>query len=263
MVRELMALPETLDWVPGLVTDEMSTFQVSVTEPAAAATPLLPPAAPAVSCSSEPRSSSWNWRPTQPPPHRHPRPRPSCRVRHRRCRRPRCRHRRRHRRGAASSPRRSALPPLDASSEFPPRHPLWLSPLPPEPPPLEVPPSLRHRPAVAVGPVAARYALVDRCSRPHRRHPACGRRCAVRTGTASATAAGHGHAVEQVALPRHRPDAPPPAPAEDSPSTAGTPTTPSRRYHRPRIPRLRWSRRCSSSRCCRLPAAAASHRFSR
>jgi hypothetical protein len=48
MVRELMALPETFDWVPGLVTDRLSTFQVSVTEPAVPVASLPPPAAPVV-----------------------------------------------------------------------------------------------------------------------------------------------------------------------------------------------------------------------
>ena len=47
MVRALMALPDTLDWVPGLVTDRLSTFQVRVTPPLAPAASFPPPAAPA------------------------------------------------------------------------------------------------------------------------------------------------------------------------------------------------------------------------
>jgi hypothetical protein len=46
MVRELMPLPETFDWVPGLVTDRLSTFQVRETDPALPELPLLPPAPP-------------------------------------------------------------------------------------------------------------------------------------------------------------------------------------------------------------------------
>ena len=41
-----MAVPDTFDWVPGLVTDRLSTFQVSVTEPAVPADAVPPPAEP-------------------------------------------------------------------------------------------------------------------------------------------------------------------------------------------------------------------------
>ena len=44
-----MAEPEPLVWVPGLVTDRTSTFQVSVMLPMVPALPLpLPPAPPPV-----------------------------------------------------------------------------------------------------------------------------------------------------------------------------------------------------------------------
>ncbi len=41
-----MAVPETLDWVPGLVTERLSTFHVSVIDPVLPAVLLPPPAAP-------------------------------------------------------------------------------------------------------------------------------------------------------------------------------------------------------------------------
>ena len=41
-----MAEPETLDWVPGLVTDRLSTFQLSVIEPAVPVVAAPPPAPP-------------------------------------------------------------------------------------------------------------------------------------------------------------------------------------------------------------------------
>jgi hypothetical protein len=43
MVRVLMALPDTFDWVPGLVTDRLSTFQVTEIDPP----PPPPPEPPA------------------------------------------------------------------------------------------------------------------------------------------------------------------------------------------------------------------------
>ena len=43
MVRGEMPVPETLDWLPGLVTDRLSTFQVSETVPAPPAPWLVPP----------------------------------------------------------------------------------------------------------------------------------------------------------------------------------------------------------------------------
>jgi hypothetical protein len=46
MVRVLMALPDTLDCVPGLVTDRLSTFQVREIEPPAPAASFPPPDAP-------------------------------------------------------------------------------------------------------------------------------------------------------------------------------------------------------------------------
>jgi hypothetical protein len=46
IVRPPMAEPETLDWVPGLVTDRLSTFQLSVIEPAVPVVAAPPPAPP-------------------------------------------------------------------------------------------------------------------------------------------------------------------------------------------------------------------------
>lgn len=43
MVRLEMAVPDVLLWVPGLVTDRLSTFQVRETAPAPPELPLLPP----------------------------------------------------------------------------------------------------------------------------------------------------------------------------------------------------------------------------
>ena len=40
-----MAEPETFDWVPGLVTERLSTFQVSVIDPAVPAAVVPPPGA--------------------------------------------------------------------------------------------------------------------------------------------------------------------------------------------------------------------------
>ena len=47
MVSEETAEPETFDWVPGLVTESWSTFQVRVMEPAVPAPLVPPPAEPA------------------------------------------------------------------------------------------------------------------------------------------------------------------------------------------------------------------------
>jgi len=46
MVRFEMAEPETLDWVPGLATERLSTFQVRVIDPAVPAADVPPPAPP-------------------------------------------------------------------------------------------------------------------------------------------------------------------------------------------------------------------------
>jgi hypothetical protein len=46
MVRLVIAEPDTLDWVPGLVTERLSTFQVRVTDPELPVVLLPPPAAP-------------------------------------------------------------------------------------------------------------------------------------------------------------------------------------------------------------------------
>ena len=46
MVRLEMAEPETLDWVPGLVTDRLSTFQVRETDPLPPVLPVVAPPPP-------------------------------------------------------------------------------------------------------------------------------------------------------------------------------------------------------------------------
>ena len=46
MVRVVMAEPDTLDWVPGLVTERLSTFQVRLTEPAPPVAPVVAPPPP-------------------------------------------------------------------------------------------------------------------------------------------------------------------------------------------------------------------------
>ena len=48
MVRLEMAVPDVFVWVPGLVTERASTFQVRVIDPAVPAVSLPPPAAPVV-----------------------------------------------------------------------------------------------------------------------------------------------------------------------------------------------------------------------
>jgi hypothetical protein len=46
MVRELMPLPEAFDWVPGLVTDRASTFQMRLMEPVPPVPPVPAPVPP-------------------------------------------------------------------------------------------------------------------------------------------------------------------------------------------------------------------------
>jgi len=46
MVNPEMAVPDVFDWLPGLVTDRLSTFQVRVIEPLAPAAALPPPPPP-------------------------------------------------------------------------------------------------------------------------------------------------------------------------------------------------------------------------
>jgi len=47
MGRPPMAEPDTFDWVPGLVTDRLSTFQVRLMVPAVPVVEVPPPAEPA------------------------------------------------------------------------------------------------------------------------------------------------------------------------------------------------------------------------
>ncbi len=46
MVRALTAVPDTLDWDPGLVTDRLSTFQVREIDPAPPVALVPPPPPP-------------------------------------------------------------------------------------------------------------------------------------------------------------------------------------------------------------------------
>ena len=46
IVRVLMAVPDTLDWLPGLVTERLSTFQVRVMVPPVPVEPVPPPPEP-------------------------------------------------------------------------------------------------------------------------------------------------------------------------------------------------------------------------
>jgi hypothetical protein len=51
--RAVMALPETLEWVPGLVTGRLSTFQVRLMAPAVPAAEVPPPGEPAPQLAEE------------------------------------------------------------------------------------------------------------------------------------------------------------------------------------------------------------------
>ncbi len=46
MVKVVMAVPDVLVWLPGLVTDRLSTFQVRAMVPDAPPAPVVPPEAP-------------------------------------------------------------------------------------------------------------------------------------------------------------------------------------------------------------------------
>ena len=220
MVRLVMAEPEVLVWVPGLVTDRASTFQVRVIEPAVPPPASVPPPAAAVAVA--------RWRgvgrvdiggaattaTTGIATTRAPVATATATA------------------GVAASATAtagsgligepastvSAAAAARAGRCVAPVDPLCSSPLPPPPPPPECRPLRRLRRS------RHRWRPLCRCSTSwnHRsgrfRRRRTGRSGAVPAGAAAAAPAGHGDGVAQPLLPRQSPDAPPPPPPEALPS---------------------------------------------